>query len=260
MKKNYAPRDLDNIKDCPKSLANHMFYGLTLDDEQIHFRDCIWSDDYDIIFCNAKAGTGKTLVTLATANLLYEYGKYDGIVYIVSPTQEEKLGYLPGSTEEKIMPYLAPIKDALLKLNISPDIAINQVSIQNQKNGTGYIDCISHVYLRGCNLENKVIIIDESQNMYLDELRKTLTRINENCKTIVIGHSGQCDIYKNPERSGFVYYSEWFKNSPRATICELTTNHRGWVASHADNIDVDSIYKQLKKDKLNQSTLLSVAD
>lgn len=73
----------------PENLTNHPFYGLSLDPEQEHFRDCIYSNDYDIVFCNARAGTGKTLVAVGTANLLVKYGSYDGIVYISAPCQEE---------------------------------------------------------------------------------------------------------------------------------------------------------------------------
>lgn len=228
------------LSNPPKDLSGSAFFGLNLDPEQTDLRDKIWSPDYDIIFCDAKAGTGKTLVSIATSYLLYKYKKYDGIVYVVSPTQEEKLGYLPGTVEEKITPYIAPVKDALLKININPETAINQVSIQNQKTGNGFIDCISHVYLRGTNFNNKIIIIDESQNMYLDEMRKTLTRVNDNCKTIVIGHSGQCDLYHHPERSGFELYRKWYSTEPRAATCYLNTNHRGWVSSHADEIDVQA--------------------
>ena len=87
------------------------------------------------------------------------------------------------------------------------------------------------------NFENKVVIIDESQNLYLDELKKVLTRINDNCKTIVIGHTGQIDLYHNPEHSGFARYIEHFKNDERTAVCELTKNYRGWVSTHADELE-----------------------
>lgn len=221
---------------APQTLKDHQFYGLQLDEEQIAFRDAIWDPKNLIVFCNAKAGTGKTLVAVATADLLVQYGKYDGIVYIVSPVQEEKSGYLPGDADEKTRCYTLPLYDALEKLNINPYTSINQESIMNQKNGTGYIDCMSHVWLRGCNLENKIIIVEESQNFYTDELKKVLTRISDTSKTVVIGHTGQCDLYHNPERSGFAPYIEHFKDKDYAAICELTINHRGLVSSWADEL------------------------
>ena len=72
--------------------------------------------------------------------------------------------------------------------------------------------------------------------MYCDELKKVLTRIHDNCKTIVIGHSGQCDLYHYPERSGFAPYIEHFKDEPYAQVCELTKNYRGIVSTKADEL------------------------
>ena len=173
------------VGDAPQTLKKHQFYGLKLDEQQMAFRDAIWDDNNLIVFANARAGTGKTLIAVATADLLVKYGKYDGIVYIVSPVQESKSGFLPGDADEKTRVYAEPLYDALTKLGINTHTAINQESIMNQKEGTGYIDCLSHLWLRGCNLENKVVIIDESQNMYKDELKKVLTRISDSSKTIV---------------------------------------------------------------------------
>ena len=224
------------VSEAPKTLKDSMFYGITLDDEQKTFRDAIWNPKNLIVFADARAGTGKTLVAVATANLLVQYGKYDGIVYIVSPVQESKSGFLPGDADEKTRVYTEPLYDALNKIGVNPYTAVNQESIMNQKQGTGYIDCLSHLWLRGCNLENKVCILDESQNMYVDELKKVLTRISDTSKTIVIGHTGQCDLYHNPERSGFAPYIDHFRDKDYAQFCELTTNHRGRVSSWADEI------------------------
>ena len=95
----------NNYGEAPVTLNGHHFNGLKLDDEQIAFRDAIWNPEKLIVFCNARAGTGKSLIATATANLLVQYGKYDGIVYIASPTQEQKQGYLAGSIQEKSEPY-----------------------------------------------------------------------------------------------------------------------------------------------------------
>lgn len=222
--------------EAPQTLKKHQFYGFKLDEQQKAFRDAIWDDNNLIIFANARAGTGKTLIAVATANLLVQYKKYDGIVYIVSPVQESKSGFLPGDADEKTRVYAEPLYDALYKIGVNAHTAVNQESIMNQKEGSGYIDCLSHLWLRGCNLENKVIIIDESQNMYTDELKKVLTRISDTSKTIVIGHTGQCDLYHNKENSGFAPYIEHFKDQPYAQICELTKNYRGVVSNHADEL------------------------
>lgn len=226
----------NNKIDIPRDLIDHPFYGLELDDQQKAFRDAIWNPENLIVFCNAKAGTGKTTIATGVANMLVKYGLYDGIVYIAAPVQEEKLGYMPGDIQSKTSQYFDSLYQALIKLNINPQTAINQLAVENMKNGTGYIDTITHVFLRGQNFENKVVIVEESQNMYLDELRKVLTRIHDNCKTIVIGHCGQCDLYHNPENSGFSKYIEHFKDESYAQVCTLSKNYRGRVSTHADEL------------------------
>lgn len=222
--------------EVPATLEDHPFYGIVLNEEQKKFAEAIWNPENLIVFCDSKAGTGKTTIAVGVANMLVQYGLYDGIVYIAAPVQEEKLGYMPGDLQDKVSLYFDPLYQALIKLNINPNTTINQLSIDNQKNGTGYIDAITHVFLRGQNFENKVIICEESQNLYCDELKKVLTRIHDSCKTIVIGHTGQCDLYHNPERSGFAPYIEHFRNEPYAEVCTLTKNYRGKVSTHADEL------------------------
>ena len=222
--------------EAPQTLADHPFYGMTLNEEQKVFAEAIWNPENLIVFCDSKAGTGKTTIAVGVANMLVQYGLYDGIVYIAAPVQEEKLGYMPGDLQDKVSLYFDPLYQALIKLNINPNTTINQLSIDNQKNGTGYIDAITHVFLRGQNFENKVIICEESQNLYCDELKKVLTRIHDNCKTIVIGHTGQCDLYHYPERSGFGPYIKHFANEQYAQVCTLNKNYRGVVSTHADEL------------------------
>ena len=212
-------------KQAPQSLDEHPFFGLLLDEKQTAFRDAIWNPEKLIVFCNAKAGTGKTTIATATANLLCAYELYDGIVYVAAPTQEQKQGYLAGSIEEKSEPYFEPFYEALSKIGVNRNTAMYD-NILNEKNGTAYIRCVTHTFMRGINLEKKVVIIDEAQNYYFDELMKVLTRI----------HDGQIDLYRNPERSGFVRYLNWFAGDDRCAVCELTKNYRGWISQHADEL------------------------
>ena len=64
-------------KDRPQKIEDCLFYGLELDDEQFQFANAIWSPDIDIVFCNARAGTGKTTIAAGVANLLVQYGDFD---------------------------------------------------------------------------------------------------------------------------------------------------------------------------------------
>ena len=221
---------------APISLKDEPFYGFELDDQQKIFRDAIWDTEKLIVFCNARAGTGKTFIATATANLLVQYGLYDGIVYVVSSYGESRQGFLPGDITEKSEVYFEPFYQALIECNVNPNTAITNESIVNQKNGTGYITCLTHTYLRGTSFDNKVILLDETQNYAVPDLKKTLTRCSDKCKVIVIGHDQQCDL-ENKKKSGFIKYINHFKGDPRTAVCELKTNHRGWISSHADALE-----------------------
>ena len=229
--------------EAPKNLENNIFYGLTLDEEQKVFRDKIYDPKTRIIICNAKAGTGKTTISVGVANLMVNYGLYDGIIYVASPTQEQKQGYLPGTQDEKSAPYMEPLLEALYTINLDPmQVLQNDSNIQAMKEGTAYIKFTMDTYLRGCNFENKVVIIDEAQNFYGANLKKTLTRIHDSCKVIIIGHSEQCDLYKHPENSGFTQYLKAFSNidDERLAICNLTINHRGWISTICDDVKINN--------------------
>ena len=230
-----------SYESIPETLDDNIFFGLTLDDDQRLFRDALWDKEKTIVLCDAKAGTGKSVISVAVATLLVKYGLYDGIIYIMAPTQEQAQGYLPGSIEEKSAPYMQPLFDALISIGEDPMIAIkSDNNIQAQKDGRSYVDVCTDTFMRGINLEHKVVIIDEAQNFYFDQLKKVLTRIHDNSKCIVIGSSIQCDIVKHPERSGFVPYIKAFKKSEdsRCQICTLTKNYRGWLSNFADNVSL----------------------
>lgn len=212
------------------------FYAMTLDEEQLAFANAIWDHNVDIVFCNSKAGTGKTTVAAGVANMLVLYGFYSGIVYIMAPYGERKQGYLPGDLTEKSSVYFEAFMQALQNCNVNPMTAVNNESMVNQKNGTGYITCITDTYLRGTNLNDAVVILDEAQNYTVPQLKKTLTRIGSKAKVIVIGHDQQCDLSDNA-RSGFVRYIEHFSGQERARVCTLVNNHRGWISQHADELE-----------------------
>lgn len=221
--------------DIPETLSEHPFYGIELDEEQKMFANAIWNPNIDIVFCNAKAGSGKSLVATGVANLLVQYGLFDSIVYIMSPYGERKQGWLPGTITEKSSVYFEAFYQALISCNINPHTAINDDSMVNQKNGTGYITCITDTFLRGSNLDNAVVILDEAQNYTVPQLKKTLTRVGKKAKVIVIGHDLQCDL-ERPEQSGFIKYIEHFKEKERAAVCTLTINHRSWISQWADEV------------------------
>lgn len=212
------------------------FYGLVLDDEQRRFVDGIMDKNKTIVFCNAKAGTGKTTLAMGAANILVKdkRNELDGIVYIVSPYGENKQGYLPGSITEKSEVYYEPAYQAMIEVGMNPNADVCSESMTAKKKGEAFVKLLTHTYLRGTNLQNKVVILDEAQNYTVAELKKVLTRIHDNCKVIVIGHTGQIDIRGG---SGFAKYLEHFEGQEKCQVCRLTTNHRGWLSTYADELE-----------------------
>lgn len=240
----------DSERYLPMTLDDHPFYGLELDEDQLRFANAIWNPDIDIVFCNAAAGTGKSTIATGVANLLVQYGVFDEIIYIMSPYGERKQGWLPGTITEKSSVYFEAFYQALINCNVNPNTAINTESMVNQKNGTGYITCITDTFLRGSNLNNAVIILDEAQNYTVPQLKKTLTRVGSHAKVVVIGHDQQCDLDR-PNESGFVRYIHHFEGQPRAAVCSLTRNYRGWISQWADELgeepEFDSVAECIKE-------------
>lgn len=221
--------------ELPKDFNDRPFYGLTLDPEQLELANTIINPDIDIVFVNSPAGTGKSLIATGCANILVQCGRYGGIVYIMSPYGERKQGFMPGTITEKSAVYFEAFYQALITCDVNINTAINDETMVNQKNGTGYITCITDTFLRGSTIDDCVLILDESQNYTVDQLKKTLTRVGPKTKVIVIGHTLQCDLDK-PETSGFAKYIEHFRGKEHAAICALTTNHRSWVSNWADQL------------------------
>ena len=212
------------------------FYGLRLDEQQEKFVGAILNQEKTIVFCDAVAGTGKTTLAMGAAQMLVKDNRngLDGIVYIVSPYGEQKQGYLPGSVTEKSEVYFEPAYQAILTCNMNPFSDVCSETMTAKKKGAGFIKLLTHTYLRGVNLENKVVILDEAQNFTTEELKKVLTRIHDSCKVIVVGHTGQVDI---SGRSGFARYIQHFYPAERCEVCALTINHRGWLSSYADALE-----------------------
>lgn len=225
----------DCIPDRPPDRIESSFYGLQLDEEQLAFANAVWDPDIDIVFVDAKAGCGKTLIAVGVANMLVQYGFYDELIYIMSPYGERKQGWLPGTITEKSSVYFEALYQALVQCNVNINTAINTDSMVNQKNGTGFVTCITDTFLRGSNLDDAVIIIDEAQNFTVPQLKKVLTRVGKKAKVVVIGHDLQCDL-DDPEKSGFLAYIRHFEEQAHVAVCKLTQNYRSWISQWADEL------------------------
>jgi len=191
------PKIVNNFK--PKTLNQRVFH------------DIISEDQTQLVLCHGIAGTGKTYVSIykALQDVLRRGTPYDKLI-IINPTvdvgNEDKLGFLPGELSSKIQQYNESTFTILDKI-IGKDKAGKM--IQDNKIEIGVLN-----FLRGVNLENCYVILDEAQNVSPMQIKTLLTRISENCKMIIQGDMSQCDKYKtngvtNYEKSGF--YDAWFR-------------------------------------------------
>ena len=215
-----------------KKKTDDIFYGFVLNEEQEKFRESIMSDEYNVIMADATAGSGKTLISVACANILVKSGKYDSAVYVFPTVEEASLGYRPGNTSEKEADYLGPLYDALIKIRELPNQAIS--SDISEKNGTAWITARSATFMRGINLENKVVIIDECQNMSIPIIKRIISRCYDNCKVIILGCRSQTDVPL--DKSGFKQLMQHMDNFDGCIKCDLPISYRGKLAMHIDKL------------------------
>lgn len=215
-----------------KKKTDDIFYGFALNEGQEAFKEAIMSDEYNVVIADATAGSGKTLLAVACANILCSMCKYDSAVYIFPTVEESSLGYRPGNTSEKEADYLEPLYDALTKINQVPRQAIS--SDVSDKNGTSWITARSATFMRGINLENKVVIIDECQNLSVPIIKRIISRCYDNCKVIVLGCRAQTDVPVH--KSGFKQLIDHMEDFDSAIKCELPISYRGKLAMHIDKL------------------------
>ena len=191
------PKIVNNFK--PKTLNQRVFY------------DIISEEQTQLILCHGIAGTCKTYVSIykALQDVLRRGTPYDKLI-IINPTvdvgSEDRLGFLPGELSAKIQQYNESTFTILDKI-IGKARAGKM--IQDNKIEIGVLN-----FLRGTNLENCYVILDEAQNVSPMQVKTLMTRISDNCKMIIQGDMSQCDKYKtngatNYEKSGF--YDSWFR-------------------------------------------------
>lgn len=216
-----------------KKNNNDIFYGLVLNEHQEKLKEAIMSEEHNVILVDATAGSGKTLLAIACANLLINRDhKYKSAQFIFPVVEEGTLGYRPGGTAEKEADYLIPLYQALVKCNIIPNQAI--ASDVSEKNGTAWLEAHSATFCRGVNYDNQVVIIDEAQNMSVPILKRIISRCYDNCKVLILGCRSQTDIPIN--RSGFKELIDHMEGFDGYIKCELPISYRGKLAMHIDKL------------------------
>jgi PhoH-like ATPase len=218
-----------NVKDYSKS------WGVVpRNKEQTFAYDLLFDDDVPLVSLIGRAGSGKTLMAIA-AGLEQTVGfaerKYKKIV-VSRPVQPmgKDIGFLPGTMEEKMLPWLMPIHDNLEFILGNK----NQIKSYFEK---GQIEVEAITYIRGRSISNAFIIIDEAQNLTAHEVKTIITRVGENTKIILTGDIEQIDnIYTNETSNGLTYAIEKFKHADLAGHITFRKGERSKIATLASKV------------------------
>lgn len=204
--------------------------------EQAFAIDLLLDPDVKIVTLVGRAGSGKTLCAIA-AGLQQTIGlrganAYDRLI-VSRPVQPlgKDIGFLPGSMEEKMLPWLTPIQDNLQFL-LGGDKNALQMYMEK-----GKIEIEALTYIRGRSIANAYMIIDEAQNLTAHEIKTIITRVGEGTKIILTGDIEQIDnVYVNETTNGLAHAIEKFKQHPIAGHVMFKKGERSEVATLAAKV------------------------
>lgn len=188
----------------------------------------------DLVVLTGPAGSGKTLLALAAAlEMTVERNMYDKIIVTRStPEIAESIGFLPGTEEEKMAPWLAAITDSLEVLHKNDENTKGSMNYIMEK---ANIQFKSVNFMRGRSLQNAIVILDESQNLTASQLKTIITRCGEGTKLICGGNLAQIDSnYLSAVTSGLTYIVEKFKNFSGSATINLDGVVRSRLAEFAE--------------------------
>ncbi len=209
--------------------------------EQGFAYDLLFDDDIPLVSLIGKAGSGKTLMAIAAgmeqtlgSNRVMDMStpKYKKIV-VSRPVQPlgKDIGFLPGTMNEKMLPWLMPIQD-----NMQFILGNDRAKLRSYLE-TGEIEIEALTYIRGRSISNAFVIIDEAQNLTAHEVKTIITRIGENTKIVLTGDIEQIDnIYTNETSNGLAYAVERFKNSELSGHITFKKGERSKIATLASKI------------------------
>jgi len=203
--------------------------------EQMFALDLLMDVNIPIVSIIGRAGSGKTLLALAAGleQVLEDRNKNYKKLVVSRPIQPmgKDIGFLPGTLEEKMSPWLMPVQDNLEYL-MAGDKTTMELMFEN---GTIEIEALS--YIRGRSISNAYIIIDEAQNLSIHELKTIITRVGENTKIILTGDIEQIDnVYLDATSNGLSHAIEKFKSQPLAGHITLKKGERSKTATLAAKI------------------------
>ncbi|WP_111808667.1 PhoH family protein [Aeromonas allosaccharophila] len=196
--------------------------------------DALLDPHIDLVILTGPAGCGKTLLAMAAAlELVIERGIYEKVIVTRNtPEIAESIGFLPGTEEEKMMPWLAAVTDTLEVLHKQDENMSGSLSYIMEK---ANIQFKSVNFMRGRSIQNTFVLLDECQNLTASQIKTIITRCGEGTKIVCSGNLAQIDSnYLSPVTSGLTYIVERFKDFDGSANIFLNGVVRSRLASFAE--------------------------
>lgn len=224
--------------------AKNNVWGITARNREQNFAlNLLMDPDCDFVSLLGQAGTGKTLLTLAAGlTQVLETKRYTEIIMTrVTVPVGEDIGFLPGTEEEKMLPWMGALEDNLDVLNMSDADAGNG---SNDWGRAATMDLIrsrikvkSLNFMRGRTFLNKYLIIDEAQNLTPKQMKTLITRAGPGTKVVCLGNIAQIDTpYLTEGSSGLTFVVDRFKGWPHSGHITLQRGERSRLADYAGDV------------------------
>lgn len=224
---------LDGQRLEPLHMSNDPIWGITARNAQQRMAlELLLNDDIPLVTLTGRAGTGKTLITLAAGLMKVEDLHRFKKLLIARPVvpMGKDIGYLPGEKEEKLRPWMQPIYDNLEFLFDTKKAG----DLDKILMGMGSIQVEALTYIRGRSIPGQFIIIDEAQNLSKHEVKTIVSRVGENSKIVLLGDPEQIDHpYLDSQSNGLTYLVERFKEEGISGHVTLEKGERSRLAQLA---------------------------
>ncbi len=205
--------------------------------EQTFGLNALLNEDIKLVALEGVAGTGKTLLALASA--LEQKNKYDQIILArpIIPLSNREIGFLPGDADDKISPYMQPLWDNLTFIKNQFKANEKKGKILQQMQDSGELTITALAFIRGRSLSNSFFIIDEAQNLTPHEVKTIITRAGEGTKVIFTGDINQIDTpYMDEHSNGLTYLIDRLKGKALFSHIKLKKGERSELANLANEM------------------------
>ncbi|MFO1324901.1 MAG: PhoH family protein [Burkholderiales bacterium] len=229
---------LSTLKDYTHQKNN--VWGITARNREQNFAlNLLMNPEIDFVTLLGQAGTGKTLLTLAAGLMLtLEFKVYTEIIMTrVTVPVGEDIGFLPGTEEEKMNPWMGALEDNLDVLNKTDDEAGEWGRAATRDLIRSRIKVKSLNFMRGRTFINKFLVIDEAQNLTPKQMKTLITRAGPGTKVVCLGNIAQIDTpYLTEGSSGLTYVVDRFKGWSHSGHVTLQRGERSRLADHAAEV------------------------